>query len=210
MVKYKGTLNFTTKEYATSPSGGYAEVLRKYIEDKIDKNLLTFAQRITKKNSSIENTLGDILSVFHRDEKGIPMHGAWMMRACLLQTANAVFNAKKDKDHPPKSKYELAIGEVTPETIHYHNGKLLKKPDGIDTYAITTVDKSTGKPRSFFKAYEFFKPGTTFDVVMEFDEDLMNEKCIKLLLSKCGRIGTGAYRTRFSKFEWVKFPVKVK
>ncbi|MCP4976785.1 MAG: hypothetical protein GY931_11540, partial [Maribacter sp.] len=69
-------------------------------------------------------------------------------------------------------------------------------PDGVDTYTVTAV-------RSFFKAYEYINPETTFDATMHFDDELFTEEQIELVLNKCGGIGLGAFRARFGKFVWV-------
>ncbi len=200
-VKVQGLT--TTKICGSAPALGYREVLSNYVEKKIDKDLLSFAQQNAKKNANIEDELIKILSLFHRDGKGFPMIGNWMMRKCILNTANAVFNSKKDKDHPAKVRIPYAVQEVATTAINFYNGKVVKKPHGVDTYAMTTRDNSTGKTKSFFKAYEFINPGMTFDFEVEFDDEIVNKKCVDFLLSKIGRTGVGAYRERFGHFEVV-------
>lgn len=196
----------TTKILGTNPCLGMKGALEGYIKENIDKSTLSFFQQDVKKGEEVEDTVLRILSVFHRDEKGFPIMGGWMVKKCLVNTATYIFNASKNKTHPKRELVQnVAIGEVSPVNINLHNGKLIKKHTGIDTYAVTIRDQATGKPRSFFKAYEYIEAGITFDVTMQFDEELFNgEDNINFLLDKCGNTGIGAFRQRFGKFKWVK------
>ncbi len=195
----------TTKLYGGTPAIGTRETLEKYIEDNIDKTSLSFYQQALKKGEEIPDTVLRILSRFHRDEKGYPIIGSWMMKKCLVNTATYIFNASKNKTHPKRELVQnVAIGEVTPLNISLNNGKLIKKHSGIDTHAVTIRDAATGKPRSFFKAYEYIDAGITGEVTMQFDEELFNgEENIRFLLDKCGNTGLGAFRQRFGKFKWI-------
>ena len=121
-----------------------------------------------------------------------------MVQRCLIVTSQALFNAMKDKSHPKKAIIPMAITLIEPVNINIHNGKLMKQPDGVRTH---TVSLANG--RSFFKAYEYIKANTMFEVVMHFDDELFTEENIKHVLDKCGSIGLGAYRARFGKFVWI-------
>jgi len=192
----------TTKIMGSTPSLGYAGVLEKYITGGSDKNLLSFADQAKKKNQTIEETLNNILSIFHRDEKGNPIIGSWMMKACLKSTFSKIFNAIKNKNHPKQALWDVAIGLVEPLNINLYNGSLVKKPNGVNTYAMTV--KQGNKATSFFKAYEYINAGITGEVTMTFDEDVISEENINYLLDKSGSVGVGAFRERFGKFEWVE------
>ena len=206
---------FITDFYGSSPAVGYQGVLERYIEDKIDKELLTFAQQEKKKGATVEDKVAAILSIFHRDEEGRPILGSWMLRKCLMNTAYAIFNAQKDKTHPKKDQIPMAIQLVEPVHINIFKSSnnqtepnrmirdsipqldALRVPDGVATY---TVSISKPKPRSFFKAYEYIKAGAQFRFTVLFDEDLLSLEKMEYLLSKAGQIGVGAFRERFGKF----------
>lgn len=195
----------TTKILGSAPARGTLGVLEDYIETNVDKRLLSFFQQDVKKGEEIEQTIERILSVFHRDENGSPVIGAWMLKKCLVNTGVFIFNAQKNKAHPKRDLIQnVAIGEVTPLMINMKNGRLVKKQTGIDTHAVTIRDPKSGKPRSFFKAYEYIDTGVEFEVTMQFDEVLFNgRENIDFLLSRCGNTGIGAFRQRFGKFKWL-------
>lgn len=195
----------TTKILGTNPCIGMKDTFEGYVKDNINKAALSFFQQDIKKGEEIEETIMRVLSTFHRDENGFPIMGGWMVKKCLVNTATYIFNASKNKTHPKRELVQnVAIGEVSPINISLYNGKVIKNHTGIDTYAVTIRDQSTGKPRSFFKAYEYIEAGITGEVCMQFDEDLFNgEDNINFLLDKCGTTGIGAFRQRFGKFQWV-------
>jgi hypothetical protein len=193
-IKKKG--KFVTDFYGSAPAVGAEGILQKWVEDKQNEWLLSYAAQIAKKGQDAMKALEEILSVFHRDNNGYPILGNWMLRRCLVSTGQTIFNAMKDKTHPKKNIIPMAMQIVEPISINIYNGKLMKQPSGIKTYTVSV------KGRSFFKAYEFIKAGTTFDTTMYFDDELMNEEQINMLLSKAGSIGVGAFRERFGKFEW--------
>lgn len=191
---------FTTKCYGSAPAKGYVGVLKNYIEEKVDESLLTFAQQNLKKGQEIDSMVEDILSVFHRDDQGYPCIGNWMVQRCLRNTGLAVFNAAKNKDHPSKQKIPICVSLVEPYHINFNNGKVVTKPDGVDTYAVTIKDPQTGKARSFFKAYEYVNRTAQMEFTVRFDDDLVTEELAQYWIQKAGLVGVGAYRERFGKF----------
>jgi len=188
---------FITDFYGSAPAIGAAGILQKWIDDKQSAWLLSWAEKVKKRGQTAINALEEILSVFHRNGDTEPILGNWMLRKCLINTGQAIFNAQKDKTHPKKAIIPMAITLVEPLHIQIFNGKLIKDPQGIKTYTVTT------KGRSFFKAYEYIKAGATFETIMHFDDDLLKEEHIDKILDKCGLVGVGAYRERFGKFVWV-------
>lgn len=194
-MDFTKTHELTTKFYGTSPAKGYVNILQKYIEGKIDDDLLTFAEKNKKKNQNIDSMVTDILSVFHRNGDDKPILGGWMLRKCLLNTGNAVFNAQKNKDHPKKDLIPVAITLIEPTHIFLsRDGKIVESPDGVDTYAVSAK-------KSFFKAYEYINPGARFTATYYFDEDVISMEMAEFWLSKAGQMGIGAFRERFGKFK---------
>jgi len=191
------TGKFITDFYGSAPALGASGILSKWVEDKQSAWLLSWADKVKKRGQDAIGALEEILSVFHRDSDGNPILGNWMLRRCLVTTGEAIFNALKDKTHPKKAIIPMAVKLVEPFQIHINNGKLVKEPNGVKTYTVTT------KGRSFFKAYEYIEAGTAFDATIYFDETLMSEENINQLLDKCGSVGVGAFRERFGKFVWV-------
>jgi len=188
---------FVTDFYGSAPAIGAEGILQKWIEDKQNDWLLSWADKIKKKGQTAIDALEQILSVFHRNGGTEPILGNWMLRKCLIVTGQAMFNAQKDKTHPKKVVIPMAITLVEPIHMNLYNGDLVKNPHGVKTYTVTVGN------RSFFKAYEVINAGTTFETTMHFDNDLLSDEHIEMILSKCGMIGVGAYRERFGKFLWV-------
>ncbi len=195
-IKKKG--KFITDVYGTQPLVGNQGILERWVKDKQDDALMSFGDKIKKKSETSMDALEKILSVFHRDSAGTPIIGNWMMQRCLIVTAQALFNAMKDKSHPKKSVIPMAITLIEPVNIAIENGRPMKEPHGVRTH---TVSLASG--RSFFKAYEYIESGTTFEVTIHFDDELFSQENIDLVLAKCGSIGLGAYRARFGKFVWI-------
>ena len=189
---------FITDFYGSAPALGAEGILAKWVEDKTNAWLLSWAEQVKKKGQTAIQALEEILSVFHRDNKNNPILGNWMLRKCLIVTGQTIFNAMKDKSHPKRSIIPMAIQLVEPIHINISNGNgIVSKPDGVKTYTVTV------KNRSFFKAYEYIKAGSTFETTIYFDEELLSEEHIELLLNKSGSVGVGAFRERFGKFEWM-------
>lgn len=188
---------FITDFYGSTSALGAKGILEKWIQDKTFKWLLSWAEQIKRKGQTAVDVLEEILSIFHRDKKGNPILGNWMLRRCLVVTGQTIFNAQKDKSHPKKGIIPMAVSLVEPIKINIKNGKLVTRPDGVETYTVTA------KNRSFFKAYEYIKEDSTFEAKMYFDDELLSKEHIDEILAKCGSIGVGAFRERFGKFEWV-------
>lgn len=196
-MEIKKTARFITDFYGSAPALGAEGIIKLWIENKQMKWLASWAEQIAKKGQTAMNVLEEILSVFHRNGNDEPILGNWMLRKCLIVTGQTIFNAQKDKTHPKKGIIPMAVQLVEPIHITLKNGNLIKKPDGVKTYTVTV------KGRSFFKAYEFIKAGSTFETTMYFDDEILEEEHINLILEKCGSIGVGAFRERFGHFEWV-------
>ena len=188
---------FITGYMGSTPAVGSTGILKKWVEDKQDASLLSWADQIKKKGETAEQALENILSVFHRDKNGNPILGNWMLRRCLIVTGQTIFNALKDKSHPKKSVIPMAIQLVEPLHMPLQNGKLITTPDKVKTFTISL------KNRSFFKAYEYIKEGAEFEAKVYFDEELLSEEHMNMILDKCGSVGVGAFRERYGKFEWV-------
>lgn len=190
---------FITDFYGSAPAIGNQGVLEKYIEQQIDKALISFIDGIKKKGETIQDKASEILSIFHRDDEGFPVVGNWMLKKCLMKTGGAIFNAMKDRSHPKKDVIQNAIIEVDPiPFISVFNGKKITKPNGVRTYTVTV-----GKTRSFFKAYEWIAKGSTFEFTTTYDDSLLKTEHMEMILEKAGRFGIGAFRERFGKFEIV-------
>lgn len=192
---------FIVPFYGSAPAKGYLGVLQGYVTDKIDKTLLTFAQQNLKKGQEIDTFIEDILSVFHRDDEGCPFIGNWMLRRCFIETGRAIFNAAKNKNHPKKDLIPMAVQRVEAFKINVFNGQKIEKADGVAPYAVTI--REAGKPRSFFKAYEWIKEGATFSFTAYFDDDMISPEIAEFWLDKACMQGVGAFRERFGKFEYV-------
>jgi len=188
---------FVTDFYGSAPAVGAEGILQKWIDDKQNDWLLSWADKIKKKGQTAINALEDILSVFHRNGSKEPILGNWMLRKCLTVTGEAIFNAQKDRTHPKKAVIPMAVTLVEPIHINLYNGDLIKEPHAVKTYTVTT------KKNSFFKAYEVINAGSTFEAKMYFDDELLSEEHINMILDKAGLVGVGAFRERFGKFEWV-------
>jgi len=187
---------FITDFYGSAPALGAQEVMKRYVEDKIDKAFLSFIDGIKKKGDTITDKAAEILSVFHRDDNGYPVMGNWMLKKCLVTTGENSFNALKDKSHPKKQIVKNSIIYVEPMPhVNVYNGSIVKQPSGVRTYTVTVGN------RSFFKAYEWIPKGTTFEFKVTYDETMLHEEHMELMLQRCGRFGVGAFRERFGKFE---------
>jgi hypothetical protein len=186
----------------SSPAKGYTNVLLSYIQDRMDQDLLTFAQQNLKKNQEIGDLITDILSVFHRDENGNLVLGSWQIKRCLTETGLIYFNAKTNKDHPKKDIVPYLVQTVEPYYIPLTNGTgdPIDKAAGVETFAVTIKPKPGSKGRSFFTAYEKLPAGTNFKFQFTVDEEYMNPNLAKWWLEKAGIVGTYAYRERFGKF----------
>ena len=190
---------FVTDLYGSAPATGAEELLKKWIDDKQTAWLASWTEKVAKEGQNAIDVLTDILSIFHRDTLGRPIIGNWMLRRCLVVTGQTIFNAQKDRSHPKRDILPMAVQLVEPISINILNGKVLDNPNGIRTYTVSI----TRPKRSFFKAYEFIQAGTTFETKIYFDDELLTEEQIALLLSKAGSVGLGAFRERFGKFEWI-------
>ena len=196
-MEIEKTARFITDFYGSAPAVGAEGIIKKWIDDKQTKWLASWAEQIAKKGQDALSVLEEILSVFHRNGSDEPILGNWMLRKCMIVTGQTIFNAQKDKNHPKRGIIPMAIQLIEPLHIQMYNGDLKKKPDGVKTYTVTV------KGRSFFKAYEFIKSGATFKAKIYFDDEILSEEHINMVLDKCGSVGVGAFRERFGKFEWV-------
>lgn len=185
---------FVTDFYGSRPALGYEGILRGYVESTSDKALLSMAAQAKKKGEKAIETLERILSVCHRNEEGSPVIGSWMFSRCYMNTCQAFFNARENKSHPKQSQAKMALRAIQPFLVTMKNGKLIKKPDGVSTYAM-------GK--GFFKAYEYVKSGAEFEVTFDFDPDVLKEEQRDYVMAKMGLVGVGAFRERFGKFNWL-------
>ena len=129
------------------------------------------------------------------DDDMVTGFGNWMFRKCLMVTGCTIFNALKNKSHPKKSIIPMAIQLVEPRLclLHRPDGSIIERPDSVRTFTVTAKS-------SFFKAYEYIKAGTRFEITIFVDDELIAEEHVKTLLSKAGSIGVGAFRERFGKF----------
>lgn len=207
-MEIKTTIEFTTKIYGSAAAKGYTQVLADYIEKRQDEGLLTFAQQHMKKTQTVDDMVVDILSVFNRNGTSEPIIGDWMLRKCLTGTGMAIFNAAKDKTQPNKQLIPMAVVAIEPGHSNFYDpktGKIIEKAEGVDTYAVTIPTKPGQKGRSFFKAYEFMRPGYHMDWKIIFDDEIVQEQWLQFWIEKAGLIGLGAFRERFGKFKVVKF-----
>ncbi len=198
-MEIEKTGKFITNFYGGAAGKGAQAVLEKYIKDQIDKDLLSFVDQIKKKGQDAPDILLDILHVFNRNGPGSPVLGNWMLKKCLTETGQTIFNAMKDKTHPKRNIIPAAISLIQPIYIPLsRNGEVIEKPEGVDTYTVTT------RKRSFFIAYEAIREGALFGPVkIYFAEDLLSEEHMNAILEACGFFGVGAFRERFGKFVWV-------
>jgi len=186
---------FVTDFYGSRPALGYEGVLSGYIETSADKALLSMAGQAKKKGEKAIETLERILSVCHRSNEGWPVIGNWMFSRCYINTCQAFFNARENKNHPKQSQAKMALRTIQPYLISMNNeGIPIIKPDGVQTYAM-------GK--GFFKAYEYVKAGAEFELTFDFDSDVLKEEHRDYALNKMCLIGVGAFRERFGKWVWV-------
>lgn len=194
-IEVKAT--FITDFYGGAPAIGTQGILEKYMEKQVDNAFLPFDQGLLKRGEKAEDKAAEILSVFHRDNNNIPIIGPWMIRRCLVRTGETIFNAMKDKTHPKKDLIKNGIISIEPITGIYlfKDDMMVTAPSGIRTYTVSLPK------RSFFKAYEWIPQGTRFSFFVNFDESMINTEHMKEIISKCGRLGVGAFRERFGKFE---------
>ncbi len=199
MIEITKKGKFITDFYGGFPASGALNVVLNWIDDKQSKALLSWADQTKKKGEEADAALERILSMLHRDKDGYPVIGNWMVRRCLILTGEAIFNAQKNKDHPKKSIIKNAIISVEPiPHISINNGKVVTKPDGIETYCVSPPNKP-----SFFKAYEYIKAGAEFEFTATFDDALISEEHVKLIIDSAGRFGIGSFRERFGKFIYI-------
>lgn len=196
-MKISKKARLVTDFLGSAPAQGAEGILQKWIDDKQTAWLASWAEQVAKKGQTALNVLTEILSIFHRDKENRPIIGNWMLRRCLIVTGQTIWNAMKDKTHPKRNIIPMAIQLVEPIHINVFNGKIIEKPDGIKTFTVSL------KNRSFFKAYEFIKAGSTFETEIFFDDELLDKERVEELLSKAGSVGIGAFRERFGKFEWI-------
>ena len=200
MIKIKKKARFITDFYGSAPAAGALQTVIDWIGEKEMKGLMSFAEQTKKKGEEANLAVLRILSVFHRNDQNCPILGNWMLKRCLIETGWMLFNAQTNREHPKKDKVKNGIIYIEPMPhIAIHNGKAtINKPHGIETYAMTT-----GAKKSFFKAYEKINRGSSFSFVACFDDNLLKEEHINLIVETAGRVGVGAFRERFGKFEYV-------
>lgn len=192
------TFETTTAFMGSTPALGATAILQHWINTRSNAALLTWAQANIKKGQTITNAVEQILSICHRDNNGYPVLGNWMFKRCLFNTAAMVFNAAKNKSHPKRDVVNNAIMFIEPGYMNFvRKGKVLKEPDSVETYTVST------KMKSFFKAYEAIQAGVQFKCTIEYDEDMLSPAHFKYLISKAGLVGIGAYRERYGKFKVV-------
>lgn len=85
-METKKRAKFITDFYGGAPALGAQGILEKYIEQQIDKSLISFLDGIKKKGETIQGKAEEILSIFHRDDSGNPIIGNWMLKRCLIKT----------------------------------------------------------------------------------------------------------------------------
>ncbi len=207
---------FTTDFYAGKPFLPGDKVVKNWLESQIDK-LLHPKYKELKSAVGNEDALEKILSVYNVDKKGYPIIGNWMLFQCSMAAVKLAGTWGKYK--VSRDKWKPSI-QFSPLHINLNNGKLTKKPDGVEVYTVTTKS-ATGKMVSFFKAYQTIKTGNTFECKLTVPDDLcekvsgtakdkifepdldMTKKCVEDVLSYMQIVGLGAFRERFGKFEWV-------
>ena len=189
---------FIADYYGSSPAGGALKTVLNWIDDRQMKGLMSFAAQTQKKGEDADQALERILSVFHRDENGFPVIGNWMLQRCLIVTGMTIFNAQRDKSHPKQDAIKNAVLTAEPiPFINVRNGAVIEKPGGVETYAVSK------KTKSFFKAYEYIIAGATFEFTAHFDDNLISDEHIKMIIDRAGSFGLGAFRERFGKFKYV-------
>lgn len=201
MIEITKKARFITDYYGGEPAAGTLGTVLSWIDDKQSKALLSWADQTKKKGEEADQALIRILSRIRRDKNGHPIIGNWMLKRCFIVTGSALFNAKKNKDHPTRLVIKNAILTVQPIphiSVNNGTGKAIKKPDGIETYAVKPEGKSP-----FFKAYEYIKAGAEFEFIASFDDNLMAEEHIDMIIRSAGRFGVGSFPERFGKFEYV-------
>ena len=196
----KATL--TVPHYGTMPASGLPLVVQKWLETIAGKALLTEAERRKKRGQEAHDAINDILNLVRRHPEGdYPILGDWMLKECLKETADLIFNAAKNKGDPKKGIVGASIIYIEPNYIpFFRNGEMVTECDGIETHAVT-VKRGPGKGRSFFKAYEYINAGAYFGCEIAFEDSLITQEHIDRLLQIIGRVGVGAYRERFGKFD---------
>jgi len=194
---------YNTNVLGTAPAKGYTQILLDYIEGRMDKEFLTFAQQAAKKNQTIEKVATDILSLFHRDNDGNIVVGSWMMKRCLIDTGMIYFKSKEHKEHPIKKVIPYLVQVVEPYYIKLTNGngEAIREPIGVDTYAVNS------KGRNFFKAYEYLPPGTEFEFEFHVDDEVLTKEVCEWWVHKAGVVGNYAFRERFGKFDILKLEI---
>ena len=191
---------FITPFYGTQPASGHLNTVLNWIDDKITEGILSWADQQKKKGEKADEFLVKILSKNWRDENDYPVIGAHQVRCMLIAVGKAIFNAKKNKNHPKQDIIPHSILPVIPMPfISIYNGDIVKTPAGIDTRAV-----SIRSPRkSFFAAYEWVPAGTTFEFTASFDTNLISEENAEEIIKYAGRFGLGGFREQFGKFEYI-------
>jgi hypothetical protein len=195
-MQIKVRKRFLVPAYGTAPCEGYDIVFEKYVINKADQALYTFAEQNKNKGQTAEHMISEIMSVFHRDSEGKVFLGSWMVKRCFIDAGIAYFNAKKNSDHPNRAMMKEAVKAVDPYFIHYFDadGKRVEQPVGVRKYACS-------RPRNFFKAYEWLPSGTEFEFTVIFDDDAIAEELAFFWIDKANRFG--AFPERFSRTETV-------
>jgi len=150
-----------------------------------------------------------------------PVIGNWMLVECSR-------NAAKLAGIWPKFTVSADLWKNSIQFWPVHipltrNGSIIREPDTVEPYTITTRVQSKGgsKMASFFKAYQAIKAGAQFEMSISFPDDLCTkvegrgatkqivadvektQECVNAVLDKMCIVGLGAYRLRFGKFRFV-------
>lgn len=215
-------LKFTTRCYGGKSFLPEDKVVLNWLKAQQDR-LLHSRFKALKDAIGNDEKLGELLSVFNTDEEDRPIIGDWMLLECSI-------NAQKmagtwSKFQVSADKWVSSVN-FTPMKCNFYNGKIIEGPDGVEVYGCKPRDRKT----PFFTAYQYLNAGAKMKMTINFPDDLcekpadkkddkdgkkdgkdvisnpdpeMSEACVNTVLDKMQRVGLGAFRRRFGKFEWV-------
>ncbi len=191
------------------------EIVARWLISQQDR-LLNPRHKALKDAVGNEKKLEEILGVLNTDKDGCPIVGNWMLYRCSLNAQKLAGTWNKYKVSADLWKDSI---KFKPTHINLFNGNKITGPEGVETYSVTT--RIDGKPRSFFKSYQYVKAGAEFEFTIHFPDDLCEkvegkgkdkifvpdlektEKCVNAILDKMKIRGLGAFPERFGEFEYI-------
>jgi len=204
---------FTTDCYGGKPYLTGDQVVKNWLESQKD-NLLHSRFQPIKKALTNDKKMEQILSVLNVDGDNCPGIGNWMFFECSI---NAVKVAGTWANFTVSKEIWINSVIFSPVISNFYNGRKITSPEFVEIYPVSPRGKTP-----FFKAYQGIRAGAEFEFTISFPEDLCSKiegkgkdkvisadtektlECVNTVLDKMCKVGLGAFRRRFGKFEYIK------